>query len=250
GSDIYLQKKPEIEKNVKQFLKRVDFLISDCERDYTLARELGFTSKFLGVFPGNGGVNFLVDKILPAAHRRTIVIKGYDDGVGKALVVIRALENIKRSLLEPLDIVVYGADEKVVTYVNNSIFFSKLNIQIFPRHSFVLNEEILALKGKSSIYIGNSISDGLPNSLIEAMGMGAFPIQSNPGDASAEIIRPGENGFLISNTGDANHIAELIEKALLDFDMRKKAQAENTGLIGMKYSRSELKQKIINLYYS
>jgi hypothetical protein len=43
--------------------------------------------------------------------------------------------------------------------------------------------------GQSILHIGNSISDGMPNALLEAMGMGAFPIQSNPGKVSEEVIR-------------------------------------------------------------
>jgi hypothetical protein len=29
----------------------------------------------------------------------------------------------------------------------------------------------------------------MPNALLEAMGMGAFPIQSNPGKVSEEVIK-------------------------------------------------------------
>ena len=56
--------------------------------------------------------------------------------------------------------------------------------------------------GKSGIHIANSISDGMPNALLEAMGMGAFPIQSNPGKVSEEVITHGKNGFLIEDQND------------------------------------------------
>jgi hypothetical protein len=42
---------------------------------------------------------------------------------------------------------------------------------------------------QSVLHIGNSISDGMPNALLEAMGMGAFSIQSNPGKVSEEVKR-------------------------------------------------------------
>lgn len=66
--------------------------------------------------------------------------------------------------------------------------------------------------GQSIVYIGNNISDGIPNTVLEAMIMGAFPIQSNPGGATAEIIEEGNNGFLIHNPEDIEEIKKLILK--------------------------------------
>ena len=102
--------------------------------------------------------------------------------------------------------------------------------------------------GKSIIHIANSKSDGLPTSAVEAMGMGAFPIQSNPGRVSEEVITHGVNGFLIENPGDSNEIANWIEKALINQELRANAQIYNVDFVNKNYNRDNLKQKIIHLY--
>ena len=53
---------------------------------------------------------------------------------------------------------------------------------------------------KSFVYIGNSISDGMPNTMLEAMTMGAFPIQSNPGGVTEEIVENEVNGLLLNKS--------------------------------------------------
>ena len=57
GSDMYYFKEHRIQKKqVQLFLQRVDCLITDCHRDYTIAFKNGFNKKFIGVYPGNGGI--------------------------------------------------------------------------------------------------------------------------------------------------------------------------------------------------
>jgi glycosyltransferase involved in cell wall biosynthesis len=101
--------------------------------------------------------------------------------------------------------------------------------------------------GKSLIYIGNNISDGTPNTLLEALIMGAFPIQSNPGGASMELINK-DNGLLIENPDSVLEIKALILKALsgeIDFE---KAFNYNEELAKSKLDYYWNRQKINKLY--
>ena len=101
---------------------------------------------------------------------------------------------------------------------------------------------------KSLLYIGNSISDGMPNTLLEAMAMGAFPIQSNPGNVTQEVIEHGKNGFIIDNPLDTDEIARLITDALSDEKLRYEAYHYNLDFIEKNYNRKQLKNKIVDLY--
>ena len=71
----------------------------------------------------------------------------------------------------------------VIDYIKNN----NLPYVVYDRHG-LSHSDILTIMGKSLLYIGNSISDGMPNTLLEAIVMGAFPIQSNPGKVTEEII--------------------------------------------------------------
>ncbi|RMB57421.1 glycosyltransferase [Dokdonia sinensis] len=249
GSDIYDFKRLGLTKQeVSNFLKRANYLITDCKRDQTIAQENGFKGKFLGVFPGNGGLDLDPAHIKSTTERNTILIKGYDDGVGKASVVLQALELVDKNYFNTYDIVLYSVDRSVEEQIRNSQRLSDLISKVFARNSFVKNTTLLELMGSSSIHVANSLSDGMPNALLEAMGMGAFPIQSNPGKVTEEVIQDGKNGLLIHNPLDVEEIAGLIEKAITDESLRKNAQDFNTQFILKNYNRSILRPQIIDLY--
>ncbi|MFT5669172.1 MAG: glycosyltransferase involved in cell wall biosynthesis, partial [Vicingaceae bacterium] len=251
GSDIFYYSQLGIDKSqVSNFLERVNYLITDCQRDYKIALENGYNNTFLGVYPGNGGITIDATRIKDTQKRSTIMIKGYDDGVGMALKVIQALELVSISLIKNYSIVVYSADASIIHHLKSANYFSNLKVRVIIRGAFISNSELLEIMGRSILHIGNSISDGMPNALLEAMGMGAFPIQSNPGKVSEEVITHGVNGFLIENPLDSIEIANWIRKALINDELRANAQKYNLDFINKNYNRDHLKSEIVQLYKS
>ncbi|GAA3621256.1 glycosyltransferase [Flavivirga jejuensis] len=249
GSDMfYFEEMGVIKKQVQQFFKRTNYLITDCKRDYNISKNNGFNSTFLGVYPGNGGLKINDSKIKDINKRNCILIKGYDDGVGQAVKVLQAIELLQDTILNNKQIVIYSADESVLNFINNSTKLKVLNITVHERSQFIDNQLILEYMGKSCIHIANSISDGMPNALLEAMAMGSFPIQSNPGGVSEEIITHHQNGLLINDPLDINEISRLIKLALNDLELRKKAQDFNVKFINKHYNRGILQPQIVNIY--
>jgi len=249
GSDIYFHKEIGIQQDqFESFLQRTDFLITDCHRDYEIAKQNGFKNTFLGVYIGNGGLSIKENDIQPIEERNTIIIKGYEDGVGKAIEVIKAIELLPLDELKNFEFIVYSTDLRLKEYINNSVYFSFLKVKIFIRGQFIANSDLLQIMGKSIIHIANSISDGLPTSGVEAMGMGAFPIQSNPGKVSEEVITHGKNGYLIENPFDVCKISTLIKDAIDNFELRAAAQTYNVEYVNKNFNREYLQKQIIELY--
>ena len=250
GSDMFYSQQIGISYLLRhKTLARVDYLITDCLRDFVIAKENGFNNNFLGVFPGNGGVEFENELILPLSSRKIILLKGYNNEIGKGINIIKALTTEILLLLKDYQIIVFGADVKIKNYIKENNRFSNSSIKVYLRSEFIDNKVLLELMGKSYIYIGNSLSDGLPNSLIEAMGMGAFPIQSNPGNATEELIN-GKNGFLIEDALNVDEIEKLINTALLNSAIVEEAFFFNIANIKERYDRDKNRLKIINLYKS
>ncbi|WP_282069509.1 glycosyltransferase family 4 protein [Olleya namhaensis] len=249
GSDVFYFEQLGVSKSgLQRFYNRVNYLITDCNRDYNLAMQNGYVNQFLGVFPGNGGLTIDDSKINPFDKRPLILIKGYDDGVGKASKVLDALLLMSKVLLLNRHIVIYSADDNIKQQIEASAKLSSLNITVYSRYNFVDNTDLLSTMGQSCIHIANSISDGMPNALLEAMAMGCFPIQSNPGHVTEEVITHGKNGFLIANPLDEFEIAMHIENALKDDVIRQQAQDFNANFIKENYNRKNLQQQIENLY--
>ena len=246
GSDLfYFQNEPSYLKDIKRVLPRVDYMFSDCKRDAKIAKQYGFKGKMLGVFPGGGGypVSSMKENLQPLQYRNTILIKGYQGRSGRAINVLQAIRKLKDQL-SSYNIVVFGADSEVIHFVNTNKLAEWKNLTTYKK---IPHNSILDLMGKALIYIGNSNSDGMPNTLLEAIIMGAFPIQSNPGGATAEIIEHKKNGLLIDNPESIEEISSLILYAIDDSQMIKKAMAMNME-ISQNITFEKIRKGVLEAY--
>ena len=245
GSDLfYFQHEANHLKDIQRVLPRVNYLFTDCQRDYQIAKKYGFTGEFLGVYPGGGGFHLetMEDYALPLEKRKTILIKGFQGRSGRAIPVLKAVEKLKTELRD-YTVVVFGADSPVYKFLKTSPLKQWNNIQL---HGKMTHEEVLKLMGASRIYIGNSNSDGIPNTLLEAICMNVFPIQSNPGNVTEEIIVNGLNGLLIEDCEDISEIKKHIETVLSHIDFTV-AQKFNENII-KDLSYSAVQAKVLQKY--
>mgnify|MGYP006429127337 CR=1 FL=1 len=245
GSDLYYYSYFYLHyKIIKKVLKRIDFIFTDCKRDLNYAIKLGFNGESLGVLPGGSGYNISDFKSYkePLHKRKIILIKGYEHKFGRATNVLRSLELVQNEISN-LNIIVFGSHQKVIDYIK----CNNLNYVHYKRHE-LSHPELIELMGKSLIYIGNSISDGIPNTLLEALMMGAFPIQSNPGGATEEYINNKKNGLLINDPYNLVEISSLIKLAVQKKVLLEKAFFLNKNIADQRLERKKVKNKIIESY--
>ncbi|WP_245889632.1 glycosyltransferase [Christiangramia gaetbulicola] len=248
GNDLYYRQQTGIDDilNIKQTLPEIDFLFTDCKRDMLVARSLGFKGKELGVFPGGGGydLEYYAQFRVPFKNRNIILIKGYESHLGRCNKILEAVCYLKKEL-QNYELIVFGGNKRVEEFIKQKQLDNWENFNFFGK---IPNIEVLKYMGRSLIYIGNSISDGMPNTLLEAIVMGAFPIQSNPGDATREIINPEQNGFLIDDPEDSNRIARLIKRAIELPELRQQAIAYNDKFIRPTLNRNLVVNQVVNKY--
>lgn len=247
GSDIYhFRKDPEHSARVREVLSTCDYLITDCQRDVALAGESGFKGKTLGVFPGVGG--FDIDAMQacrvpgPVALRRTLAIKGYQHWAGRALNALQAVHRCS-DILRDYEIVVYSMSPGVQYVVDHMAAVSGLNIRGLPESAHV---DILRLMGRSRIALGVNVSDGTPNSMLEATVMGALPVQSDTG-STAEWIQDGVNGLLVPPE-DVGAIERAIRRALSDDRLVDRAAELNAQMTRERIDRQVVRPQVIKAY--
>jgi len=245
GNDLYYYQnfKNHLTK-IKNVLARVNYLHTDCNRDFEIAKQLGFSGDYLGLIPGGTGykIDSLMAKMQPFSDRKVILVKGYQHIFGRGLIAIKALQSILSHLGE-YQVIVFGTHPEVIDYVNRN----NLPFKIYDRHALQHND-LLELMGKSLLYIGNSISDGMANTLLEAIVMGAFQIQSNPGGVSSEIIDNFHNGLLINDPEDAIEISNHVIFAINNRKLLQDAFYLNKNISINRLDYYLNQQKVIDLY--
>ncbi|KJD33406.1 glycosyl transferase family 1 [Tamlana nanhaiensis] len=249
GSDLYyFQNKSQYLNDIKRVLPRINYLFTDCNRDYIIAKKHGFSGDFLGVFPGGGGFNLQHVKsfCLPIEKRKTILIKGFQGRSGRAITVLKAINNLQKQL-QAYKIIVFGAPNEVFQFVQNSALKDWENLEVLGR---INHEKVLEIMGEALVYVGNSNSDGMPNTLLEAIIMGAFPIQSNPGNATSELITHNKNGLLINNCENEVEIEALITSVLRNTDLLEEAYQFNQNNLKPNLDREVIKRKVLEKYAS
>ena len=81
----------------------------------------------------------------------------------------------------------------------------------------------------ADIFILTSESEGMPCVVLEAMGCG-LPIITTDVPGNREIVREGENGFLIP-VGDAEKLAHALTRLVADPNLRRRFGAESRKIV-------------------
>jgi glycosyltransferase involved in cell wall biosynthesis len=120
--------------------------------------------------------------------------------------------------------------------------------QSFRLLPFMPQEDLWRLFRRASVTVSISQHDGTPNSLLEAMALGCFPVVGDI-ESTREWITDGENGCLVY-PGDVEGAARAILSGLNDMTLRDKARAINAKIIQQRADRQGLIKSIRDFYIS
>ena len=249
GSDIFFfYKFLEKRRKLKQILKFSNFYSAECNRDYILAKKIGTNAKFLKCVLNSGGVELKkIEKRrnnLTTSLRKIIIVKGYQGLIGMGILAIKALNKISNKIKD-YKIIIYSADQEVINYYSKIKNKSKLNICLYSQKKKLNENQMYNLFAKSRIYLGISKSDGVSTSFLEAMALGAFPIQSSTSCAN-EWIKNNKSGFLVKN--NISYISKKILRAVIDDKLVDRASKINYYIIKNKADSEKIKAIIRNFY--
>ena len=180
GSDIYwFQQFPKHLEKIKSVLERADRYSAECERDVQLALGYGFKGRVLPVIPNAGGIpeKYAQMEVLPPSERKLILIKGYDGWVGRATLAVAALPLIKDQL-EGFEIIFYSCNARTIRAIKKMSRASGIKVTAYPKKA-LSHDQMMHLFARALIYVGVSLSDGISTSMLEALAMGAYPVQTN-----------------------------------------------------------------------
>jgi glycosyltransferase involved in cell wall biosynthesis len=246
GSDIYwFRQFPRHREKIVALLKLADVYSAECSRDINLAREMGFTGVVRPIIPNSGGidVNRLPVASEPPSHRRTIIIKGYTQFVGRALVALRACELIAEQLTG-YEVLIYSASPAARFRALKLRFAHRVKVRIIKKRTS--HDDMLRHFSRSRVYMGISLSDGISTSLLEAMATGCYPIQTGTGCAD-EWLSAGSGSIVSPDSPE--EVAQHLREALTNDELVDEAAIINRARIEEKANSTSV-SSIARMFYS
>ena len=211
GSDIYwFEQFPEHKAKIIQLLQIASHYSAECQRDIEIVGRLGYTGATMPVIPNSGGINLqeIPKHLPPPSQRKKIMIKGYTGFVGRALLSIKACELVAEHLRD-YEVVIYSASFKARIRALKLRHIHKVQVTIVIKRT--PHHRMIQLFSEARIYIGISLSDGISTSLLEAMAVGCYPIQTDTSCASEWL--PNKSFQTISDIS-INSISAALKRAL------------------------------------
>jgi glycosyltransferase involved in cell wall biosynthesis len=245
GSDLVLFSKiASHEDQIRKVMGWTNILTAERAIEEEIAQGLDFNGDFLcPVYITIGMPSGSIESPINAPSKRNmIIIKGHLDFSGRAFNALQAISLVK-SNLEAFKIRIFSANPAVALEVERMKSELKIDISTIPR---IKKDELKEYFKESRVYLGISISDGLPGSMMEAMSSGCFPIQSK-NSAASEFIQNGISGFIVDEW-NINDIAAKLLIALTDDSLVDKAALINQGVLINEFNYIDGLRKIENLY--
>jgi glycosyltransferase involved in cell wall biosynthesis len=250
GSDIYLfAQLSKHKERVRQVLESCNYYSCESKRDVELAKRYGFSGKVVACFPNAGGfdienIKSLREAVRPS-NRKAIMLKGYQGWAGRALVGIKALELLGENL-KGFHILIYGNPDSEDIMIAGELLSNRTGARVVILPRIESHEEMLQYFASARVYIGLSISDAISTSLLEAMAMGAFPIQSNTSTADEWVV-DGKSGAIVP-AEEPIEISRRVLQALKDDELVDTAFAANWNVITERADSAVLKKKAVDIY--
>lgn len=252
GNDFTLHapSSPLMRRATRRATCRSTALHSDTERDIKLAERWGFDpEKASIVLPGNGGVRTDIFYALPEVTKPRGVmarvqvinprgIRAYlrNDIFFQAIPLVLRVRPEVRFLCPAME----GEPEA-------EKWVEELQLESYVHLMPKLSAKAMADSYHASqVMVSPSTHDGTPNSLLEAMATGCFPVLGEI-DSLKEWIRDGENG-LFADLREPATLADAIIRALKDADLRASAARINVKIIEERANYADVMTKVEAFY--
>ena len=250
GNDLtfHARTSPLMAMHTRRTLKRADGLLADALRDIALAREWGLREDIPSLMvPGNGGLdleairNVLEEKALPflLPEDRPIMVnpRGFRPGSVHQEVFFKSLPLVLEKIPGAFFVCTAMQGQPQAERWVETLKLGD-HVLLLP---YLPQEQLWRLYSRAQIYISLSSHDGTPNTFLEALACGCFPVV---GDIASlrEWLTNGVNGLLV-DPHDPQQAANAMIKAVTDESLRLSALKKNYEMIRNRAEISDVKEE-------
>ena len=231
GNDftLHADSTPLMRRYTRLALRRATALHTDCQRDQQLAQAWGFDpAKLAIVLPGGGGIQMNVfHPDLDAVNGQAPLVlnprglRAYvrTDTIFQAIKLVHGQRPQVRFACTGM-----AGQSEALRWVDELGLAQA--IELLPPLS---RDQMAELFRQAQVMLSITIHDGTPNTLLEGLASGCFPIAGDI-ELIREWITPGANGLLV-DPGDPQALAEAIMQALDQPELRSRARESNLKLV-------------------
>jgi hypothetical protein len=250
GSDLALTRfNQEKSRLIADVFRECDQVLTDNWQNFTYVCELGGRPEQLASInpvPGTGGVDVRALRQTwrgPTSSRRMILWpKSYECPWSKALPVLEAIR-AAWSAIQPCEIAALTMPPEVEMWLKALPDEIRRAVQVFQG---IPRPKVLELLAGSRVMLAPSLVDGVPNSLYEAMALGAFPVVS-PLETIAAVVR-NEANVLFARNLYPDEIAGALVRAMKDDLLVDLASERNLALVEATANRELIAPRVIRFY--
>ncbi len=247
GNDftLHASSTPFISNATRQTLFLADGLHTDCRRDLRLATDWGFDSRKPAiVLPGGGGIQSDLFHPPQDESERDSALIINPRGL-RAYVRNDTFFNSIPAIVEQYPQVRFlcagmAGQAQAEAWAAK---FDRKTVSLLPHLS---RHQMADLFQRAQIVLSITEHDGTPNTLLEAMACGCFPIAGDI-ESIREWINDKSNGLLVP-PDDASSLARAVLKALADPPMRASAMHINLRLIAERAEYSQVMHQAEEFY--
>ncbi len=255
GPDLALQRfSPNFRDLIREVLETCDHFIADNEPNYEIARAMGASEDKLkqpgmGVVSGAGGMD--VDGLramwtLPPSKRERVIVwpKAYETYTAKAMPVFEAILKVW-DRIQPCRIEMLWMVQSDVQIWYEKLFPDEVKATC-PAFGRLTRDETLDRIAKARVMLAPSLSDGIPNTMMEAMALGAAPLVS-PLDTIEPVVRNEENVLFARNLYP-DEVAEALVRLMSDDDLVDRMAENNLVRVRQMADRKDVKKRALAFY--
>jgi glycosyltransferase involved in cell wall biosynthesis len=255
GPDLVLDRyQPEYAAQMEKVLKLCDHFVADNLVNYEFALSRGLAPEKIkepsvGAVSGTGGID--IDALRstwsapPSRRERSIVWpKAYEAPSSKAIPVLEAIR-LAWDRIRPCHVhMLWVVQPEVRAWFQRML--SPEAREHCTMHDRIPRSQVLEMMTRARVMLAPSLTDGVPNSMLEAMACGAFPIVS-PLETITPVVAP-ERNVLFARNLYPEEVAQALVRAMSDDRMVDDAAMENVERVRMIADRNDIAPRVISFY--
>lgn len=252
GSDVYwwgrLRHRAQ---TIRSVVGSCDWYGAECHRDVALARAFGLRGRVVGVWPVAGGIDIEHARTLqapgPTSERRAIAVKSAVSVISRGDVALDALGRCA-DLLDGWELCGYQTSGEFEASARKLAAATGMRYTVLSGSAAAdrPHDEILAMHGRARVSLGLNRSDALSTSFLEAIAMGAFPVQGRA-SCGNELVVAGRDALFVPPS-DVDAVTAALRRALTDDAFVDAAAARNARTVAAQLDRRLVRARVVDAY--